>query len=304
MSTCLFVLLQWTQEQSVPLRDIDDVCQSAIHRGWLYIITGSRPAGVVAHRTRNKRDWETLPFPPNTKYCNGILSHNDRLFILSQPPRSVDRNQHLNLHELLEVDGRLKWRALQNGRCPVQRWDPAFFGIGNSLVLAGGDSTTLPWPIECSEYNLHGNYWVETTNWPALPKQTTSLKAVVVGDCVHLIGGRNTKYSLTTDVFSVCVKNCRAVGAWFTDVVPPTPGAGCGACHVHGNLVVAGGVCNSPGVFVYDEESHAWLQLPKLTIGRCSPALVHFGHSVLAVGGVGHHNSYINEVEKLSLAAF
>ena len=91
----LLLWLQWTQIPNLPAPDMGNTCQSAVHRGWLYIITHSKSAGVVLYRTRNKRDWEEIPSPPNAEYCHSMLSHNSRLFILSKPPSSVDRDQHL-----------------------------------------------------------------------------------------------------------------------------------------------------------------------------------------------------------------
>ena len=259
-------------------------------------------AGVVIYRTRNKRDWEKIPSSLSTECCHGLLSHNNRLFILSKPPGAVDRNQHLILHELLEVNGRLEWRAVPYARCPVQRWHPAFFGVGNSLVLAGGDSRTKPWPTTCSVYDLHGKNWVKTTTWPALPKQMTYLKSVVVSDCVYLIGGHgNISYSIT-EVFSMSVKNGRAAGAWLVNALTATLRPNCGACHVYGNLVVAGGEeqCMR-SVFVFDRSSNTWLKLPELSIGRYRPSLVHFGESLLTVGGYAGRGKFTSSIEELRL---
>ena len=309
----LLLWLQWTQIPNLPVPHISSTCLSAVHTGWLYIITQSKSAGVVMYRTQNKRDWEKIPSPPNTLYCQGMLSHNSRLFILSEPPKTPYLDRHLMLHELLEVNGRLEWRAVPNARCPIQylypaffgvgRLFPAFFGVGNSLVLAGGRSSTKPWPTTCSEYDLHGNNWVEATTWPALPKQMTSPTSVVVGDYVYLIGGSDETSLSIKDVFSISVKDGRAAGPWLVNALPATPLDLCAACHVYGNLVVAGGANQSRSVFVFDSSSNKWLKLPELSIGRCRPNLVHFGESLVTAGGyinVGG-GAFTNQVEELSL---
>ena len=300
----LLLWLQWTQLPNLPVDDIFGLCRSAVHRDWLYIITISKLPGVVVYRTRNKRDWEKIPSPPSTLDCYGMLSHNNRLFTLSEP-NNWDRDRHLIIHELLDVDGHLEWRAVPNARCPVQRLRPAFFGVGNSLVLAGGDSSTIssaPQLTMCIAYDLQGNYW-NTATWPALPKPMTDPQSVVVSDCVFLMGTSGCGLSLRTDVFSISIKDSRAAGDWIVNAPVPLPATlpiiDC-ACHVHGNLVVAGREGTSLRAFVFDRSSDKWLKLPELSIVRRKPVLVHFGGSLLAAGG-DVDVSYTDKVEELSL---
>ena len=128
-----------------------------------------------------------------------------------------------------------------------------------------------------------------------------ALKPVVVCDYVYLEGGFDDSWSPTTDVFSIRVKDGRAAGPWLVNALPATPLDLCAACHVYGNLVVAGGKDQSESVFVFDSSSHTWLKLPDLSIGREFPALVHFGDSSLTVGGCVGFVFFTNKVEELSL---
>ena len=248
-----------------------------------------------------------------------MLSHKDRLFILSYPPRSRDRNRHLYILELLEIDGRLKWHKLPNARCPVQQSLPAFFGGGNSLVIAGGHSSANHWPRACSAYDLLDNEWVTTTEW--LPDRVSALQSVTVDNCVHLIGGHDKTLAPSSATF--CVHLIKKDGCptsdqtGTTNALPDTPHGQCGACHVHGNVVVAGGYDSinlkvQQDVFVFDKSSAKWLKLPELTIARCHSSLVYFRGSLLAIGGsqISHgfhsrmHKSVdlvVSEVEELPL---
>ena len=282
--------------------------ESTVHHGWLYIVAHGKSSGNVVIRTKDKQEWQTLPSPPNTAYCFGILSHNDRLFILSFPPKSVDERQHLIIHELLlEGSDHVEWRPLPNARCPVQRWGPAFFGAGNSLVLAGGQSLAQPWPTTCSEYDLHGNDWVRATNWPDLSESAHGFKAVIARNVVHLIGGLGINRSSNRTTFCIEIKGDRPAGSWLVNALPATPFSQCGACEVYGNLVVAGGSGQSfgdqPDVFVFDGKSKkSWQRLPELTIARRSPSLVFFGGGLLSIGGFqGTAVRFSSAVEELSL---
>ena len=289
--------------------DITELCQSAVHRGWLYIITRTS-SEMVVFRSMNKHDWESFPSPPDTLSCQGMLSHNDRLFILSRPKKSVDQDEHLSILELLDIDGSLEWHKLPNARCPVERLRPAFFGAGNSLILAGGQSSAKPWPRTCSEYYLHGNDWVTTTSWPALFKEVSGLQSVTFNNCVHLIGGYDDALTPSNTTFSVDLRDGKPTSDWTgtTNALPVTPNWECGACHVHGNLVVAGGYDQSlkvlrPDVFVFDRLGSArWLQIPELTIARRGASLVFFRGSLLAIcGGVNTSLYFSSAVEELSL---
>ena len=229
-------------------------CQSAVHRGLLYIVSQDT-LGVKILRTRTTKecDWESFSFPPETTLCHGILSYKDRLFILCGSIKSVARNLRPHILELLEINGRLVWHELPNGDCPVRRYRPAFFGAGNSLVLAGGCSSTdrLSGPTSGIEYNLSGNNWMlmATINSATVPEEALGLQSVTVDNCVHLIGGYDTTLAPRNATFSVNLKDGRPASECRTDItnaLPDTPHSQCGACHVHGNVVVAGGYDFAP----------------------------------------------------------
>ena len=317
---CFFILLfflllpwlQWTKFDRVPLPSRPENCRSAVHNGWLYIVThkhmasaDSSPIEVV--RTQNLKNWTTLPTPPDTEYCQGILSHNDQLFMLSSPPKSksADGNQRLIIHELLLVNDRsFKWLQLPNASLAVERQLPAFFGVGNSLLVAGGSGPSMQWPKGCCEYDLVRHDWTKSTNWPALPKQRSELVPVAVDGFVHLFcddpDGR------ACEVFSIKVESDKPVGPWLVNHLPPPPFSRFGACHVHGNIVVAGGRDHSDqpqaqsAVLVFSPKCQQWRCLPELAVPRKYLALVCFGDSLFAIGGFDH-GSYSDVIEELPL---
>ena len=304
---CLILLLwlQWKKLKNLPHPcDFKGVSYSAVCCGWLYITLSCGSSNDVFIRTKNKQDWESLPPPPDTIMCHGMLSHNDRLFILSLPD-SVNSHRHLSILELLKINDDLKWQKLPNARCPVKVWEPAFFGAGNSLVLAGGLSIQRR-PQKCSEYDLHDNDWVTTTSWPALPHGAFGLQSVTVDNSVHLIG--DGPFSPRNTIFSIDLRDGRPASDWTgsTNALPNPPLSDCGVCQVHGNVVVAGGfdVVPKPHVFVFDRRSRKWLNLPELTFARSNISLSFFGGSLLAIGGnMGHiwDRPYSIAIEELSL---
>ena len=304
---CLFLLLwlQWKRLKNLPhpCSDFEGVCYPAVCRGWLYITLSSRSSNVAVIRTKNKQDWESLPPPPDTVMCHGMRSHNDRLFFLSLSG-SVNSHGHLSILELLKINDHLEWQKLPNARCPVEEWQPAFFGAGNSLVLAGGLSIQTR-PSKCIEYDLHDNDWVTTTSWPTLPHGAFGLQSVTVDNSVHLIGCDDGPFSPSNAIFSIDLRDGRPVSDWTgsTNALPNAPFADCSVCQVHGNVVVAGGVdvVQRPHVFVFDRRSGRWLHLPMLTFTRRNIALIFFGGSLLAIGGNKLDGRYSSAIEELSL---
>ena len=295
--------------------DIDDICYSAVHRGWLYVISHSKSAGVVVLRTNNKVHWESLPSPvPSSAvscYCHGMLDYNNRLFILLD-----GGGQHLYIRELLEINSGIEWHWLPNGCCPVKRHRPAFFGAWSSLVLAGGYTSTKPWPTWCSEYDLHGNDWVTNSRWPTLFRAVAGLQAVTVKNRVYLLGGHDETMTPNTVIFSIPLVDgelLRLQPHWAgaTDHAITTPYGDCGACCVHDNVVVVGGnnqnfascaAMPQPNAFVLNSTIFFphWLKLPELVVARRYVSLTFFSGSLLAIGGC-LSLSFSREVEELSV---
>ena len=309
------LLMQWTTVTTCIPSDTNSRCHAAVHKNHLYIAVCNQSQGSFVLRVSetNFEDAERLTAPPDTDYCAGILSHNDRLFFVSDPTRARDPDEHPVLFQLEEISagngthrqGQGTWRRLRNARCPLRQRFPAFFGMGDSLVIVGGKNHNSLTTV--TEYNLLSCDWNTNTRWPPLRTAAQQQQPVVLNSYTHLFGGLVMSGSTVTkridSVVSLEMKTGRPSGDWSERVFPTTPNACSEACRLFQTVVLAGGKRSEnfhPGVFVLDSTERQWLQLPSLRTARTQTSLVVYRGSLYAIGG-GGAKGWLPTVERLDL---
>lgn len=284
--------------------EIDDVVHSAVHLDWWYVTIHSPSEGVILKRTVDCLNWQILQTPAAVMSCQGLASHRGQLYALFDLSGSSNRS---TIYQFMEPgnsgNAEPTWARLQNGTLPHQQWYPAMFGIGESLVIAGG-RTGAGNTHRVSEYCLKTHRWQEAckkrgtqhsqdrSSWPRLPRPLSGLQAVFVKDYLYLVGGGSGVSVPNTRVFRIKTKSGRPCGEWEVDSIPenPTQSGYYGACTVASHLVIAGGQRKfdgavQPGVFVLDSAGPEWLPLASLSTARARPSLTFFNGKLFSLCG-------------------
>ena len=298
--------------------DINDRSFAAVHKNYLYIASHSKSTGAFVIRVAGSSfdNAEKLNAPPQSTFCQGLVSHNSCLYYLARPTSTHVPDRHFVLFRLVEdsqdagqgSQPSLQWERLPNGRCPVTQRAPAFFGKSDSLLLAGGkgpqdESLTL-----VTEYNLHSEDWCTPTTWPRLPAAARQQHPVSLGDDTHLFGGlihsRSKGIKSTGSVYSIKVERSgRPSGHWREGVLPSTPNGASGACELFQTVLVAGGSVSGhrqQDVHILDPDAQEWLQLPPLNTARNQPTMAFHQGCLFAIGGFS--SNWLPTVERFSLS--
>ena len=306
---CDFPAVQWmTARTSCLPTDLEGRTVAAVHKKHLYVDIHSKSEGHLVFRVagQNFKNVEKLNAPPDTLACFGLISHNHCLYYLSHPSKANDPDEHSVLFQLDEAteactterhsQKSLTWRRLQKGRCPVKQLFPACFGVGDSLVLAGGKTLDKSLTL-VTEYDLVSEEWCAPSTWPSLPEAAHQQNAVILGDDFHLFGGLNksgTDVRRTISTHSIKIeRNGHPWGDWREGDLPSPPNQVSGACRLFQTVIVAGGRREDhvhPGVHVLDPYTHEWLPLPPLETARTQPSVVFFQGS-----------SWLSTIERLAL---
>ena len=203
----------------------------------------------------------------------------------------------------------ITWEKLPNGRSPTQQWVPALFGVGDSLVMVGGQCADTGSLDIVQEYCLSTGHWLEPTDWPNLPERCESQHPVTMGNAVHLFGGgifAKKTFTGSSTVVTMEMDNGRHEPAWKTDALRPSPHAVPGASRLFNTVAVAGGLRfgrPQSDVHVWDARSQQWLRLPDLTITRQQISLVYFKGNLLAFGGWDKPGHLSSSVEQFSISS-
>ena len=314
-----FLVVQWTTVRTCFPTDVINRPFAAVHNKHLYVAVRSESEGALVYRVAEQsfKSAEKLNAPPDSYQCNGLISQNHSLYYVSQPPAEHDPDEHTILFQLDEAtepsrtdqhsQKSLTWRRLQNGQCPLKQLFPACFGVGASLVLAGGYALDKSLTL-VTEYDLLSEDWCTPSTWPSLPKAAQQQQPVVLGNDIHLIGGVirfGSEIRRTTSTHSIRIeRNGRLSGEWREADLPSPPSGGSGACRLFQTVIVAGGRREDqvhPGVHVLDPDTRKWLPLPPLKTSRTQPSVVFFQGCLFVIGG-GDGSIWLSTVERLALS--
>ena len=313
---CNLFCSQWKVISTALPDDVNDICFTAVHNGHLYVSSRSKLQGCFLVRTADLKNWQRLSVPRGSCTWHGLVSHRGHLFALTEISEREDPSRHPVLFRLNETEdlasdnerqpegarNQCTWERLSNGRVPTQQPWPAFFGVGNRLLLVGGQRSGRT-VATVQEYSLTTGCWLKQSDWPSLPVEQQ--QPVVMDNVVHLVGGgsySNREFTGSATVHSMEIETGRCRGTWLSDVIRSTPRVSPGGCRIFNTVAVAGAGGRSvhTDVFVWDARSHEWLRLPSLTVARQQTSLVHFKGSLLAFGGAhaGSHPRWISSVEQ------
>ena len=301
--------------------DLDDRSFAAVHNKHLYVAVQSKSEGALVFRVaeQNFENAEKLNAPPDGNRCFGLISHNHCLYYLSKPPVEHDPDEHTILFQLDEAtepsttdhhsQKPLTWRRLRNGRCPLKQLVPACFGVGASLVLAGGYALEKSLTL-VTEYDLLSEDWCTPSTWPSLPKAAQQQQPVVLGNDIHLVGGVTrfgSEIRRATSTRSINIeRDGRPSGDWREGDLPSPPNQVSGACRLFQTVIVAGGRRGDhvlPGVHVLDPDTREWLPLPSVETARQQPSVVIFQGCLFVIGGADT-SRWLSQptIERLSLS--
>ena len=322
--------LQWEILATSLPSDIDAKYSTACHNGQLYVSSHSKASGSFIKRSQDLVSWEELPCPISTMEPSQLLSHRGKLYCLGKSERSA-RDGSSSCRVLFQLNDSMStasahippqcpgstsvvWQQLPSGQSLTRIDLSAWFGVGDSLLLAGG---VCGHQVNTSrvvhEYSISRGKWVMPSTWPDLEQPRQSHRSVVLDDAVHLIGGLRISFQSGDAVkFSPEIQTMkiadggRGVG-WKTNRLAPSPHGSPGACRLFETVVLAGGFKigarneNKADVYVWNRTSHRWLALPPLNKPRDSTSLIAFQGKLLAFGGGCEGNKYLATVEQLSI---
>ena len=244
--------------------------------------------------------WDKVPTPHDAELCDGLVSHaqSDCLYGLWTTTAQADQ-AHLILHRF---NGKV-WERMPNARTPQKQWEPAVFGLGNSLILAGGwDGRNSMKTVR--EYSFTDQKWLSDTPWPFLPKAVAGMCPVLTSSAVHLIGGSTLCEGVQSDnhsLLTMSVDRHKPAGEWLADVLPDTP-ALAGAKNVLECPVICGGREDGQRldqVSLFDVEEKQWLFLPPLLEPRSRVTVQYFQNSLIAFGGYTGASTWSSSAEFL-----
>lgn len=178
------------------------------------------------------------------------------------------------------------WSAIAPMPAGTERGAGAVGVVGDRIVVAGGEDAG-------GALATVSAYVPATDSWdqelPSLPAARNHLMGAVVGDTLHVIGGRGAGIDdVAAEVFALPA----GAGAWQTRAPMPTARGGAAAGVVGGEIIVVGGEGNaaaSSGVFAqaeaYDPVADQWRALPDMSVPRHGMGAAGIGERLYVPGG-------------------
>jgi len=187
--------------------------------------------------------------------------------------------------------GETEWRTEPD--LPLTLHHPQMISFQGALMALGGfhRANNQTWIMQTGCWQLDGETWIPA---PGLPQPNGESVSVVLGDGLHICGGRvpkgeaNAEWQDHTDTDAHFVLADRN-GTWET--AAPFPNARNsaaaavidGAWHVVGGRTVAGG--NTPAHDVYDAREDRWRSAAPMPQGQGGLAAATVGGKLYAFGG-------------------
>jgi len=160
----------------------------------------------------------------------------------------------------------------------------ALHSAGDTLFVLGGQDDTGVAQSSVWGYDVQKDTWV---TYPSLPRTLVLGEAVVLGDTLYAMGG---KQDGTTDstVMSYNLAGGTS-GSWDTTAVSglPTARRNFEAVQTAGGIYAFGGFdgTNLSSVVKYDPSTNSWTSLTSMPVATANHAAVLFNGSVYVAGG-------------------
>jgi hypothetical protein len=232
-------------------------------------------------------EWTSLPPLPAPVDHLQALTYGGKLWYLGGmtggPGTGVTRGPSAQVVSYDPSTGEL----LSHAPMPRPRGAGGVAALDGRIYYFGGLVTPQRSSAQVDVYDIATDTWSQL---PDMPVAKDHFKAVVIGNEIHLPGGRPGVAALPMtrhDVYDT------VTGTYRTAADLPVPMGGLGAVLYDGRLVVAGGETRSPDaarrdVFAYDPAADTWTALEPLHIERHGIDLAVCGNAIYAVGGMGN----------------
>lgn len=249
----------------------------------------SSEAGIPANQTGVWRNGPPLPYAAQEIYptlhqgrihlAGGFIAEGDSI------TGATDRHIALN-------PGSGIWS--EEVALPVARHHPNLISFSDRLLAIGGfeaQSSEAVWVMQAGVWMLDGKTW---TGGPVLPQPNGESVVAVIGDRLHVCGGRkpagasNATWNDHTDTGDHFVLSSLD-GPWKTAAPLPTARNSAAsamigeAWHVVGGRTVTGG--NTPAHEVYDAAEDRWRSAAPMPQGQGGLAAASVGGRLYAFGG-------------------
>lgn len=280
----------------IPLQEI----YPALHRGWIHVAGGFHAVEgrVVGPTARHfaldiaAARWFELTALPVALHHPQLVSFRDRLYCLGgfRSP-SPDRIWVMSSQAWRQDEARGAWSPVSDLPFPAAECMAGVLSDG--LHLCGGRQPTSAAAATWADHvdsDMHLRLADEGAAWEAaapLPVARNSAASAVIGDRLHVVGGRTVErvnlahhhvYDPTED-------------RWRTAAPMPQAQAGLAAASVGGRLYAFGGEAIGddrrvyPQCWVYDATGDQWSALPDMPHPRHGLGAVAAGHAIYVIGG-------------------
>ncbi|MEL7540932.1 MAG: kelch repeat-containing protein [Pseudomonadota bacterium] len=240
------------------------------------------------------RTGPTLPFAVQEIYPT---RHQDRIHLAGGFISDGDSISGVTDRHIVLDTASGAWSDL--AKLPVPRHHPNLISFQDQLLAIGGfqaESEQAAWVMQPGVWIFDDNVW---TDGPALPQPNGESVTGVLGDDLHVCGGRapsgasNQTWNDHTDIGDHFVLSDLG-GIWEKSAPLPTPRNSAAAAtigtdwHVVGGRTVADG--NTPAHEIYDPAEDRWRRAAPMPQGQGGLAAASVGGMLYAFGGEFFNN--------------
>ena len=298
--------LRWREGPKAPYR-MSSFHSAAVEGNTIFIKLG----GKEVYECRGGREWSQLPNCPVSN-CPLVVV-NKRLTLVGGSQQEVYSNKLFSLVGEGSV-ARKRWSE-EFPPMPTKRSNATAICTGSSLIVAGGQGKEAPLMKVVEVMNTWTHQWSTAA---CLPEPMWAGSAAMCGDCVYMLGEKDTNRSAFVASLSVLLHSCKSSksstltrrrakhsskessSVWRR--VASLPSTWCACVSTGNHLLLIGGMNedNRPitDIRVYNATSDSWEVIGHMLTARrqCFAAVVR-DDRLIVVGGITDSGDTTNTVE-------